>query len=210
MPTLLRLDTSPRVQGSHSRNVGDHLEKKWLEKHSEYTVVRRDLGVNPPFIPLDETIKGHFAAARRELTPEEHEALKVSDELTEEYINSDVLLVTVPMYNFGPPASYKAWMDHIVRKNVFFGQDEKAELVPLLSPEKRIFITAAYGIPFTGSPLAHLDTMKTNMTAVFEVCGIPADRIHYISAEGTSFVELKQLCKDQAKQKIDELLATID
>ena len=210
MPTLLRLDTSPRVQGSHSRNVGDYLEQKWLEKHPEYTVVRRDLGVNPPPIPLDDLIKAHFAAAKGDVTPEQHKVLELSEELTEEYINSDVLLVTVPMYNFGPPASYKAWMDSIVRKDVFFGQDENAELVPLLSPEKRIFITAAYGIPFTGSPLAHLDTMKTHMTAVFEICGIPADRIHYISAEGTSFIETKQSCKDKAKREIDELLAKID
>lgn len=210
MPTLLRLDTSPRVQGSHSRNVGDYLEQKWLEKYPEYTVVRRDLGVNPPPIPLDAVIKGHFAHAKGEDTPELHEVLKVSNELTEEYINSDVLLVTVPMYNFGPPASYKSWMDHIVRKDIFFGQDENAELVPLLSPQKRIFITAAYGIPFSGSPLAHLDTMKTNMTAVFEICGVPNDRIHYISAEGTSFLELKQACKDGAKRKIDEILAAID
>lgn len=210
MPTLLRLDTSPRVQGSHSRNVGDHLEMRWLEKHPEYTVVRRDLGVNPPPIPLDDLIKAHFDAAKGVLRPEQHKVLELSEELTEEYINSDVLLVTVPMYNFGPPASYKAWMDSIVRKDVFFGQDENAELVPLLSPEKRIFITAAYGIPFTGSPLAYLDTMKTNMTAVFFACGIPEDRIHYISAEGTSFVETKQSCKDKAKREIDELLATID
>ncbi|MWV29274.1 FMN-dependent NADH-azoreductase [Aurantiacibacter rhizosphaerae] len=210
MPTLLRLDTSPRSKGSHSRDVGDHLEQQWLKKFPDYTVVRRDLGVNPPPIPKDDLIKAHFAAAKGELTEDQHETLEFAEELTQEYIDSDVLLVTVPMYNFGPPASYKSWMDSIVRKEVFFGQDDHGEIVPLLSPEKRIFITAAYGIPFTGSPLAHLDTMKTNMTAVFEICGIPADRIHYISAEGTSFLELKQACKDAAKKEIDELLATIN
>jgi FMN-dependent NADH-azoreductase len=209
MATVLRVDTSPRVQGSHSRELGDYFERKWLERHPNDEVIRRDVGVNPPPVPLDDLIKAHFAFCKRELTPEEKNVIALSDELEQEYINSDILILTVPMYNFSPPASFKSWLDSIVRKNSFFRQNEKGELQGLLSPEKQIFILGAYGIPFKGQPWAGSDYMFGVITSVFEFCGIPRDRMHMITAEGTALPDLKAACKAKAKEEIDELIARV-
>ena len=41
--------------------------------------------------------------------------LTESDALVDEVIASDVLVLGVPLYNFGMPAGFKAWIDNIVR-----------------------------------------------------------------------------------------------
>lgn len=209
MAKLLRVDTSPRVQGSHSRELGDYFETVWLQYHPEDVVIRRDVGVDPPPVPLDNLIKAHFAVHKRELTAQEKRVIALSDELEHEYISADVLLLTVPMYNFSPPASFKSWLDHIVRKGSFFGYNSKGDIEGLLSPEKSIFVMAAYGLPYKGQPWASSDYMFGVITSVFEFCGIPRSRLHYISAEGTALHALKKPCKEQAKREIEELIAKV-
>ena len=43
------------------------------------------------------------------------EVLRTSDELVDELLAADIIVAGVPMYNFGPPAQFKAWIDNIVR-----------------------------------------------------------------------------------------------
>jgi len=186
--------------------LGDHFEQYWLKKHPSDIVIRRDVGVNPPPVPLDSLIKAHFAVHKRQLTEEEKHVIALSDTLEHEYINSDVLLLTVPMYNFSPPASFKTWLDHIVRKGSFFGQGPDGQVHGLLSREKQIFVMAAYGLPYKGQPHASSDYMYGVITSVFQFCGIPKEHLHYISAEGTALLELKRACKVQAKKEIEVLI----
>jgi FMN-dependent NADH-azoreductase len=207
MATILRVDSSPRIQGSHSRELGDYFENLWLHHHPKDVVVRRDVGVNPPPVPLDDLIKAHFAVHKRGLTEKEKEVIALSDELEREYIEADILLLTVPMYNFSPPASFKTWLDHIVRKGSFFGFKPDGEITGLLSDEKRIYVMAAYGLPYKGQPWASSDYMYGVIASVFEFCGIPKVNLHYVSAEGTARADLKQACKTQAKKQIDTLIA---
>ena len=41
--------------------------------------------------------------------------LKLSDKLVMELKESDVIIISVPLYNFGPPATLKAWSDLAAR-----------------------------------------------------------------------------------------------
>lgn len=40
-----------------------------------------------------------------------NEILRLSDQLTEEVLSSDLLVIASPMWNFGLPSSLKAWAD---------------------------------------------------------------------------------------------------
>jgi FMN-dependent NADH-azoreductase len=59
-----------------------------------------------------------------------HEALAESDALVAELKAADVIVIGAPMYNFGPPAPLKAWIDNIVRVGLTFGFDRSREGEP--------------------------------------------------------------------------------
>ena len=69
-------------------------------------------------------------AAQR--TPEQQQALALSDTLIEELMEADVIVLGVPMHNFSIPASLKAWFDLITRagKTFSYGETGQVGLIP--------------------------------------------------------------------------------
>ena len=129
MTTLLHIDASARSgrsgtdpHGSHSRRLTDRFVRQWLAAQPDSEVVYRDVGQQPPAPVSAEWIHAAFTPeAQRE--PWMHEALRQSDELVDELMRADVIVAGVPMYNFGPPAQFKAYIDNIVRVGRTFGFD---------------------------------------------------------------------------------------
>lgn len=123
MPTLLHLDSSARTR-SFSRELGARFAARWQEAHPRGRYVHRDL-VRRPVPPLGEawtticdtllaqqiTDPADYRKAVR--TPAEEEAWAVVEPLLSELLAADVVLIGAPMYNFGVPASLKAWIDQV-------------------------------------------------------------------------------------------------
>src|SRR5580693_520247 len=112
--TLIRLDASIRVEGSHSRAIADIVEQEWRDAHHGEPVVRRHVGVDP----IPATAWATAVAAGR--TPEEsrtHEqraALALAAALTDELVAADALLFAAPLYNFGVSQHFKTWVDLVI------------------------------------------------------------------------------------------------
>ena len=51
------------------------------------------------------------------------ERLAESDALIDELLRSDLIVLGVPMYNFGVPTQVKAWLDNLIRVGRTFGFD---------------------------------------------------------------------------------------
>lgn len=102
MTHLLHIDTSVRGDESVSRRLTAHAADRWRAAHPDGTVTYRDLATDP--IP-------HF-------TPESGAAL--SADLIAEIQRADTVLLGLPLYNFGPPSTVKAWVDHIVAQGLSF------------------------------------------------------------------------------------------
>jgi FMN-dependent NADH-azoreductase len=45
--TLFRLDASIRVDGSHSRQIADIVQREWDTAHPGETVINREIGIDP-------------------------------------------------------------------------------------------------------------------------------------------------------------------
>ena len=114
MGHVLHLDASPRGERSHSRKLSRTILESWLRAHPDDQVTYRDLGRSP--VPLvDEPMIGAAFTPPDARTPEQREAIKASDALVDELLAADTLIFGVPMYNFGVPAGFKAYIDQIVR-----------------------------------------------------------------------------------------------
>lgn len=182
MTTLLRIDSSSRSNGSHSRDLGNTLESEWTARHPHGAVVRRDLAASPVRHITDLTIAGFYTPVEQH-SPEIRRDIALSDALIAELTAASALLITVPMYNFSIPSALKAWIDHIVRIDRTFSYDGKT--FTGLVTGKPVYIACAYGADgYNGGPLAAYDLMRSYLNLLFGFLGFTD--IHFVSVEATT------------------------
>ncbi|MGO1000665.1 FMN-dependent NADH-azoreductase [Lysobacter sp. CA196] len=155
MTRLLHIDSSARphasdreAHGSHSRRLSARFVRRWRERHPDDPIVQRDVGVAPPAPVSGRWIHAAFTPlAQREDWM--HEVLAESDGLIDELIAADLIVIGVPMYNFGVPAPLKAWIDNVVRVGRTFGFDRSRAGEPywpmLADAGKRLVLLSSRG-----------------------------------------------------------------
>jgi FMN-dependent NADH-azoreductase len=109
--TLLRIDTSIRVEGSVSRALADSVQAAWQAEHPTGEVVRRDLGRHPLSFESWAAVVSGGATPADQRTPAQTEAAELAATLRSELLAADSVLVAAPLYNFGIPANLKTWID---------------------------------------------------------------------------------------------------
>jgi FMN-dependent NADH-azoreductase len=114
MMSLLRIDTSIRVDGSHSREIADIVEQEWQAAHPAGTVVRRDLGRDPVPATVWADAVGVARIPEVDRTPEQSAAFGLAVEAADQLIEADALLFAVPLYNFGVSQHLKTWVDLVI------------------------------------------------------------------------------------------------
>jgi FMN-dependent NADH-azoreductase len=129
MRTLLHIDSSARsglsgttLHGSHTRRLTADFVDHWCRVHPATKIVYRDVGAEPPAPVTGPWIHAAFTP-ETERQPWMREVLAASDSLVDELLGADLIVAGVPMYNFGPPAQFKAYIDNIVRVGKTFGFD---------------------------------------------------------------------------------------
>lgn len=178
MKTLLRIDSSPR-KNSKTRELTDRFEQKWLVANPDGLVIRRDLSREPlPFL-TEEWILANYTKPES-LSEEQKRVLAKSDELLEELFAADEIVIGSPMWNFGAPASMKAYIDLIARAGKTFRYSEKGPQ-GLLSGKRAVVITARGGFYSKESPVAHWDFQEPYLRRVLEFLGI--SDISFVHAE---------------------------
>jgi FMN-dependent NADH-azoreductase len=198
---LLRIDASSRTEGSVSRALADYFLERWQALHPEDQIVVRDLAqtVVPQLEPL---AYDGFYTAEVERTPAMRAALAWSDRLIAELKAADVLLLTVPMYNFTVPASLKAYIDQVVRIHETFGYDAERGLYGLLE-KKQAFVIITKGLVYSEGPLVAYEFLEPYLKALLTFLGIA--EVVFITAEATSLPAREQN-RQAALQQIDRLL----
>ena len=220
MTTLLHIDASARSgrsgtdpHGSHSRRLTDRFVRQWLAVQPDSEVLYRDVGQQPPAPVSAEWIHAAFTpAAQRE--PWMHEVLYQSDELVDELMRADVIVAGVPMYNFGPPAQFKAYIDNIVRVGRTFGFDRSRAgdpYWPLLADSgKRLIILSSrgdYGYD-AGGRVSERNHVEPAVRSAFGYIGITDS--HSIAVEYDEFAD-ERLAESirQAEAAVDELVSKL-
>lgn len=114
MQTLLQIDSSPMGEASISRHLTKEFVRRWRLANPQGRVVSRDL--TAVAIPV---IDAAWVAAnwtpKESRTPQQNQLLTFSTKLTAELLDADEYVIGVPMHNFGPSASFKLWVDYILR-----------------------------------------------------------------------------------------------
>jgi FMN-dependent NADH-azoreductase len=112
MPVLLQLDSSADLEESRSRSITRAFAAGWQAAGAEFTVVERDLHLDPlPHLP-DASLHWPVELRRAGSKPP-IDAVRLQRELLDELLAADALVVGAPMYNYSMPSSLKAWIDYI-------------------------------------------------------------------------------------------------
>jgi FMN-dependent NADH-azoreductase len=125
---ILQINSSARVfendQGSVSTRLANELSARLLANHPGATLTVRDLARQPHPV-LDEAALGALFTPAEARTPEQAARVALDDALIAEIQAADVVVLGVPMYNFGVTAQLKNWIDAIARARVTFQYTEK-------------------------------------------------------------------------------------
>ena len=188
--TLLHIDSSPRLQGSHSRNVAQGIADKLQATHkTTYTdLTTMDL----PHIS-QEYIEATFVA-KEERTEETAKILSIGDTFIKDIQSADTVLISLPMYNFGIPSTLKAYIDYISRMGETFTLDMETLTTTGLLTNKKLILIAAYGLEF--SEIKSMDYVEPYLKSLFGFLGF--EDITYLTIEGTSVLAPKRIKEKEA------------
>lgn len=216
MHRLLHIDSSARPgragehpHGSHSRRLSHAFVTRWLQAHPGTPVVYRDLGVTPPTPVQHEWIPAAFTPAAHR-SPEQQAALAESDTLVRELQDADLLVIGMPMYNFGMPAPLKAWVDNIVRIALTFDVDPARPdpYIGLLAdrPRRAVILTSrgAHGFDAGGAMAAmnHADTALRDVLGFIGITDVHVVAIEHEEEGGEALAQSSA----QALRRIDALV----
>lgn len=199
MPSLLKIDVSPRGDHSVSRKLGAQFADQFQQTHPGATVVARDLATTSiPFVDLPWIGAAYTPDEAR--TPEHKAALQLGDTFIAEIQAADHILLTTPMYNFAVPAALKAWIDHVVRVGVTFKVTPEGQYVGLISGKKATVIVASAAAYEPGTPLETYNAESPYLKQIFGFIGITD--VTFVSAGGTYVL-------NSGKTSVDEFIAPL-
>jgi FMN-dependent NADH-azoreductase len=156
---VLKVESSARRDGSITRRLADRVIADLAEGGAAVNSVTRDVASGLPVV--DEAWVAANFTDPAERSAEQKARLALSDTLVAELKAADVLVLGVPVYNFGIPAALKAWIDLVARARETFRYTEDGP-VGLLEGKKAIVILASGGtqvgsdIDFASGYLKHV------------------------------------------------------
>ncbi|KAM3091262.1 FMN-dependent NADH-azoreductase [Phormidesmis sp. 146-35] len=204
MAHILHLDSSPRSDRSHSRNLAHHFITAWKEANPGDSLTYRDLGHQP--VPhVDEAWIAAAYTPPADHTPELANSIAISDELIDELLAADRYVFSVPMYNLSIPSNFKAYIDQIVRAGKTFGVSDQG-YVPLVHGKKMLVITSRGADYRPGTPFEGYDFQEPYIRAIFGFMGITD--IQFINANGIDMGDqLRTQALEEAKSEIQTTIA---
>ena len=137
---IYQIDSSARKEGSTSRA----LAKKLLDKikKPEDIITYRDLDDEMVFV--SGLTESGMKIDKKDQTEYHKKMFKLSDTLVKELKENDVIIISAPIYNYGPPATLKAWSDLAARVGETFRFKQNGRREGLLK-NKRAYLVITSG-----------------------------------------------------------------
>ena len=173
---ILQINSSARSEGSYSTRLADRIVARLLDADPEATLTLRNLTANPHPI-LDEAALGALFTPAAQRNDEQAARVALDDALIAEIAAADVVVLGVPMYNFGVPAQLKNWIDAISRAGVTFRYTANGP--EGLLGGKKVYVALARGGKYRNTPS---DTQVPYLATVLGFLGMTD--VHYVYAEG--------------------------
>ncbi|MDX1392090.1 MAG: NAD(P)H-dependent oxidoreductase [Rheinheimera sp.] len=167
-----------------------------------FTLDTLDLNQTPvPHLEMSEIAAWMTPAEQR--SDDQAALAALSDDIITRIKAADVIVLGVPMYNFGVPSQLKALLDRVARAGVTFSYTENGP-VGLLE-DKPVVIFATRGGVYQGTAL---DSQTPFLQTFFNFIGLKD--VHFVYAEGLNMgVDAQQTALTAARNRLAEISAKI-
>jgi len=190
---IYQIDSSARKEGSTSRLLAKKLQNKI--KKPEDQVIYRDLDDEMLFV--SGLTESGMKISQKEQTEQHKKMFELSDKLVLELKESDVIIISVPIYNFGPPATLKAWSDLAARVKETFKYTDDGRRIGLLKDKQVYLVITSGGTKVNGKE----DFLTPWLIHVLNFFGIK--KIKIIAADQMSLDYEKSI--KEAEDQINEI-----
>jgi FMN-dependent NADH-azoreductase len=197
---ILQVNSSARTDASHSTRLASSISQGLRTAHPDASLTVRDLARNP-HPALDEAALGALFTPAEQRNAAQAARVALDDALITELQQADILVLGVPMYNFGVPSQLKNWIDAISRARVTFQYTEQGP-VGLLTG-KKVYLALTRGGMYRNTPK---DSQVPYLKTVFAFLGMTD--LHFVYAEGLAMgPEAESAALAAAHTQIAELLS---
>ena len=177
MTTLLQINASINHDNGLSSQLANQFVAAFQARNPEAHIEVRNVAAADSVPHLNAERFGAFITQPENRSAAQHAVVAYSDSLIDELRRADVIVLGLPMYNFGVPSQLKAYFDHVARAGVTFKYTEKGP-VGLLTG-KKVYVFAARGGVYEGTPL---DTQTSYVRDFLRFLGITD--VEFVYAEG--------------------------
>ncbi|GAB60325.1 FMN-dependent NADH-azoreductase [Rheinheimera nanhaiensis] len=200
MKQILLINSSINGDKGHSVQLAQQFLAQ-LPKGS-FTLDTLDLNTDPVG-HLEMAEIAAWMTPTEQRSSEQQQLAAISDQLIARIKAADVIVLGVPMYNFGVPSQLKALLDRVARAGVTFKYTEQGP-VGLLD-DKPVVVFATRGGVYQGTAL---DSQTPFLHTFLNFVGLKD--VHFIYAEGLNMgADAQQAALTAAKARLAELSAKI-
>ena len=180
---VLVIKSSARIVGSYNSLLVDEFLALLQQNGGPHKIIGRDFAKDP--IPvLQPDVVEAIRLPPDQLDDELRSSAALSEILIEELKSANLVVIGAPMYNWGVPASLKAWIDQVLRIGFSFGYE--AGGIHSLIENKPVIIISVSGGVYDAPEKSTLDFQKPYLDKVLRVIGLEPE---FVLCEGTLYGE---------------------
>lgn len=196
---ILNIVTSIKGDTSFSNKLSNAVLEKLEAFYPESSTKTLDLSKTPlPY--LSELDISAFYTPAEQRTEAQMQTLKYSDDATDELLKADIIVIGVPLYNFGIPAVLKGWIDQVARagKTFSYGEEGPKGLVT----DKKVYLSIASGAVFSDGPYKSYDYAEPYLRTVLGFLGMTD--VTTFRVEGTAIPDFAEGALPKALTAVEE------
>ena len=178
---IYQIDSSARKEGSTSRALAKKLLNKIKKPNDK--IIYRDLDDEMVFV--SGLTESGMKIDKKDQTEHHKKMFELSDKLVQELKESDIIIISAPIYNYGPPATLKAWSDLAARVGETFKFRPDGRREGLLKNKKAYLVITSGGTKLNSNE----DFLTPWLKSILNFFGIE---------------EIKTICADQMALDYDK------
>ena len=191
---IYQIDSSARKEGSTSRALAKKLLNKIKKPNDE--IRYRDL--NDEMVFVSGLTESGMNIDEKDQNENHKKMFELSNQLVKELKESDIIIISAPIYNYGPPATLKAWSDLAARVGETFKFKPNGRREGLLKNKRAYLVITSGGTKLNSKE----DFLTPWLKFILNFFGI--DKIETINADQMA-LDYEKSIKD-AESQIDKII----
>ncbi|TEA78077.1 FMN-dependent NADH-azoreductase [Allopusillimonas ginsengisoli] len=180
---LLHIDSSINGAQSISRTLTRDIVSQWSANNPNTQVDYLDLAVDTPLHFSADSLGIRQPPGSHPQSNAQQQENTLSETLVSQFLDSDVVVIGAPLYNFSIPSQLKAWIDRIAQAGRTFRYTENGPIG--LAGDKTAIIALSRGGVYSSSEAGQaMEHQESYLKTILGFFGVTDIRV--VRAEGTN------------------------